>query len=195
MPRKVLVVLQFSVSVIPLIIGTIVVFQQIQFAKNRPIGYSRDGLIQLQMNTPEFYGHEEALRNDLLKTGAVAEMAESSSPPTGVWSGRSGFEWSGKDPSQQAEFGAVAVTHEYGKTVGWQFKEGRDFSKEFATDSSALILNETAVKFMGLKNPVGETIKWDDENYKVIGVIKNMLMGSPYEPGRANCLFIKKMKN
>jgi len=179
-PRKVLVVLQFSVSVI-LIIGTIVVFQQIQFAKNRPIGYSRDGLIQLQMNTPEFYGHEEALRNDLLKTGAVTEIAESSSPATGIWSGRSGFEWRGKDPSLQAEFGAVAVTHEYGKTVGWQFKEGRDFSEEFATDSSALILNEAAVKFMGLKNPVGETIKWDNENFKVIGVIKNMLMESPYE--------------
>jgi putative ABC transport system permease protein len=135
LPRKVLVVLQFSVSVI-LIIGTIVVFQQIQFAKNRPIGYSRDGLIQLQMNTPEFYGHEETIRNDLLKTRAVVEMAESSSPATGVWSNRSGFDWQGKDPSLQTEFGAIAVTHEYGRTVGWQFNEGRDFSKEFSTDSS-----------------------------------------------------------
>jgi len=192
-PRKVLVVLQFSVSVI-LIIGTIIVFQQIQFAKNRPIGYSRDGLIQLQMNTPEFYTHEETMRNDLLKTGAVVEMAESSSPPTGVWSGRSGFDWPGKDPSLQAEFGAVAVTHEYGKTMGWQFKEGRDFSKEFATDSSALVLNEAAVKFMNLKNPVGSTVKWDDENYKVIGVIKNMVMESPYDPVRQIVYSLKNEK-
>ena len=192
-PRKVLVVLQFSVSVI-LIIGTIIVFQQIQFAKNRPIGYSRDGLIQLQMNTPEFYAHEEAMRNDLLKTGAVVEMAESSSPPTGVWSGRSGFDWPGKDPSLQAEFGAVAVTHEYGKTMGWQFKEGRDFSKEFTTDSSALVLNEAAVKFMNLKNPVGSTVKWDDENYKVIGVIKNMVMESPYDPVRQIVYSLKNEK-
>ena len=192
-PRKVLVVLQFSVSVI-LIIGTIIVFQQIQFAKNRPIGYSRDGLIQLEMNTPEFYAHEETMRNDLLKTGAVVEMAESSSPPTGVWSGRSGFDWPGKDPSLQAEFGAVAVTHEYGKTMGWQFKEGRDFSKEFATDSSALVLNEAAVKFMNLKNPVGSTVKWDDENYKVIGVIKNMVMESPYDPVRQIVYSLKNEK-
>ena len=192
-PRKVLVVLQFSVSVI-LIIGTIIVFQQIQFAKNRPIGYSRDGLIQLEMNTPEFYGHEETMRNDLLKTRVVVEMAESSSPPTGVWSGRSGFDWPGKDPSLQAEFGAVAVTHEYGKTIGWQFKEGRDFSKEFATDSSALVLNEAAVKFMNLKNPVGSTVKWDDENYKVIGVIKNMVMESPYDPVRQIVYSLKNEK-
>jgi len=192
-PRKMMVILQFSVSV-TLIIGTIVVFQQIQFAKNRPIGYSREGLIQLQMNTPEFYGHEEALRNDLLKTGAVTEMAESSSPATGIWSGRSGFDWRGKDPGLQTEFGAIAVTHEYGKTVGWQFKEGRDFSKEFSTDSSALILNEAAVKFIGLKNPVGETIKWDDENYKIIGVIENMVMESPYDPVRQTVYSLKNEK-
>ena len=190
LPRKILVVLQFTVSII-LIIGTIVVFQQIQFAKNRPVGYSREGLIQLQINTPEFYGHEEAIRTDLLKTGAVVEMAESSSPPTGVWSDRSGFDWHGKDPSLQTEFGAIAVSHEYGKTVGWQFSEGRDFSKEFATDSSALILNEASVKFMGLKKPIGETIKWDNKNYKVIGVIKNMVMESPYDPVRQTVYALK----
>jgi len=181
MPRRVLVVLQFSVSVI-LVIGTIVVFQQIQYARNRPAGYSRDGLIQLQMNTPEFYEQEAALRNDLLKTRAVVEVAESSSPATGVWVFRGGFDWPGKDPSLQPDFGVVTVTPEYGKTMGWQFKEGRDFSRTFTTDSSALVLNESAVKFMKLKDPVGATIKWDHGNYTVIGVIKDMLMESPYEP-------------
>jgi putative ABC transport system permease protein len=178
-----LVVLQFTVSVI-LIICTVVIFQQIQFARNRPIGYNTNGLLQLQMNTPEFYGHEQSLRNDLINTGSVNEVAESSSPATGVWSSRSGFEWKGKDPELQAEFGAIAVTTEYGKTVGWQLKEGRDFSKDFSTDSSSLIINEAAVKFMNLKNPVGENIKWDGESYKVIGVIKNMIIESPYEASR-----------
>jgi putative ABC transport system permease protein len=180
-PRKVLMVVQFSVSVI-LIIGTIIVFRQIQFAKDRPVGYDRDRLIQLQMNTPEFYNHEAAFRNDLLKTGAVTEVARSSSPATGIWSGLSGFSWPGKDPSLQTEFGAVAVTHEYGKTMGWQFAAGRDFSKEYSSDSSALVLNEAAIKFMGLTNPVGTNIKWGDENYQIIGVIKNMVMQSPYDP-------------
>jgi putative ABC transport system permease protein len=193
LPRKILVVLQFTVSVV-LIIGTIIVFQQIQFAKNRPVGYTRDGLIQLQMNTPEFYGHRQALRNDLLKTGTVIEMAEASSPPTAIWSGRSGFDWKGKDPNLQAEFGSVAITQEYGKTIGWQFKEGRGFSAEFPTDSSSLIINEAAVKFTGLKKPVGETIKWDGENYKVIGVVKDMIMESPYEPVGQTVYSLKKEK-
>lgn len=180
MPRRVLVVLQFSVSVI-LVIGTIIIFQQIQYAKDRPVGYSRDGLIQLQMNTPEFYEHRTALRNDLLKTGAVVDVAESSSPATGIWMFHGGFDWPGKDPALQPDFGVVAVTPEYGKTMGWQFKEGRDFSNAFTTDSSALVLNEAAVKFMKLKAPVGATIKWDHGNYTVVGVIKDMLMESPYE--------------
>jgi putative ABC transport system permease protein len=193
LPRKILVVLQFTVSVI-LIIGTIIVFKQVQFAKDRPIGYSRDGLVQLQMNTPELEGHKQAMRNELLNTGVVVEMAESSSPVTGVWSNRSGFDWKGKAPSLQTEFGAIAVTHEYGKTVGWQFKEGRDFSKEFSTDSSALILNEASVQFMRLKNPVGETIKWDNQNFTVIGVIKNMIMESPFDPVRPVVYALKNEK-
>jgi putative ABC transport system permease protein len=193
LPRKVLVVLQFTVSVI-LIICTIVVFQQIQFARNRPIGYNTNGLIQLQMNTPEFYGHEQSLRDDLIKTGVVNEVAESSSPVTGVWSGRSGFEWKGKDPDLQTEIGSIAVTTEYGKTIGWKLKEGRDFSKDFSTDSSSLIINEAAVRFMNLKNPIGENVKWDDENYKVIGVIKNMIVESPYEESRQIVYSLKKEK-
>ncbi|MGC4035873.1 MAG: ABC transporter permease [Chitinophagaceae bacterium] len=193
LPRKILVVIQFSVSVI-LIISTIIVFQQIQYAKDRPLGYDTNGLIQLQMNTPELEGHEQALRTDLLKTGAATEIAESSSPATAVWSGRSGFDWPGKDPSLQTEFGAVAVTHEYGKTMGWQIVAGRDFSKDYATDSSALVINEATVKFMNLKNPVGTTIKWDDENFTIIGVVKNMIMGSPYDPAGEIVYALRKEK-
>jgi putative ABC transport system permease protein len=66
--------------------------------------------------------------------------------------------------------------------MGWQFAAGRDFSKEYSSDSSALVLNEAAIKFMGLTNPVGTNIKWGDENYQIIGVIKNMVMQSPYDP-------------
>ncbi len=193
-PRKVLVVLQFTVSV-TLVIGTIIIFRQVQFAKNRPVGYSRDGLIAIQMTTPEFFGKEEPLRNDLLKTGVVAEMAESSSPATGVWLGLSGFDWQGRDPARQDEFGVVSVTRGYGKTIGWQFSAGRDFSKVFATDSSGLVLNEAAVKFMGLKKPVGERITWDKQNFQVIGVIKNIVMESPYDPVSPTIYYMGKNKD
>jgi putative ABC transport system permease protein len=179
LPRKVLVVIQFTVSV-TLIIGTIIVFKQIQFAKNRPVGYTRAGLVTVDINTPDLQGHYDALRSDLLKTGALENMSESSSPATDIWSNQIGFDWKGKNPSTNPVFGIVAVTHDFGKTIGWQIKDGRDFSRSFATDTSSLLLNEAAVKLIGLKEPVGETIKWNGKNYIVRGVIKNMVMNSPY---------------
>lgn len=183
-PRKVLVVLQFTVSV-TLIIGTIIVFKQIQHAKNRPIGYDRSGLVTVNMNTPELYGHYNALRNDLLKTGAVVNMAISSTPTTDMNSSNDGFEWEGKDPNFKENFGTIAVSHDFGKTVGWKFIEGRDLSREFAMDSSAMVLNEKAVKYMGLKHPseiVGKIMKWRGKPFIVVGVIKDMVMDSPFQP-------------
>ncbi|HEX4372387.1 MAG TPA: ABC transporter permease, partial [Puia sp.] len=102
-PRKVLVVLQFSVSVI-LIIGTIVVFRQIQFAQNRPIGYNRNGLVLLPMMTSDIHKHFDVVQNELIKSGAIVSMAESGSPTTAVWSTNSGFDWKGKDPNLSVEF-------------------------------------------------------------------------------------------
>lgn len=180
-PRKVLVVLQFSVSIM-LIIGTIIVFRQIQFAKNRPIGYSRDGQIVVQMATADIHKHLEAVRTELIQSGAVAEMAESSSSTTMINEVDNGFEWSGKPTAVSGNFAVCFTSPEFGKTIGWQFKDGRDFSRAFATDSTAMIINETAATFMGLKHPVGETIKWDGQSFHIIGVVKDLLMGSPYAP-------------
>jgi ABC-type antimicrobial peptide transport system permease subunit len=177
----VLVVVQFTVSV-TLITGTIIVYQQIQFAKNRPTGYSRQGLLNIVINTPELRGRYDALRNDLLATGAIADMAESSSPITGIWTSSNNLEWRGKDPARQALFGTLSVTPEFGNVVSWKMKEGREFSRALATDSMAFILNEAAVQLTGLQHPIGETIKWHEQNWKVIGVVKDMVMASPFEP-------------
>ncbi len=189
LPRKILVVIQFTFS-IALIIGTIIVFKQIQYAKNRPVNYKSEGLISINMSTPDLYGHYDAIRNDLLSTGVVDDMAESSSPTTGVWSNQIGFNWQGKDPNTLPVFGTIAVTRDFGKTIGWKIKEGRDFSKDFATDSLAMILNESGVKQVGMKQDiVGQTIQFNDKNYKVIGVIKDMIMESPYEPVKPTVFF------
>ncbi len=182
-PRKVLVVLQFTVSVI-LIIGTIVVFRQIQFAKDRPIGYTRDGLVMSPLLTPEIHNHFEAIHTDLVNACAISEMTEAGSPPTAVWNTNGGFMWKGKDPNLGVDFPNAAITYGYGKTVGWQFVDGRDFSKDFATDSLGFVINQTAAKFIGLKNIVGETITWNDRPYKVIGVVKDMVIESPYQEVR-----------
>jgi putative ABC transport system permease protein len=189
LPRKILVVVQFTFS-IALIIGTIIVFKQIQYAKNRPVNYKSEGLISINMSTPDLYGHYDAIRNDLLSTGVVDDMAESSSPTTGVWSNQIGFNWQGKDPNTLPVFGIIAVTRDFGKTIGWKIKEGRDFSKDFATDSLAMILNESGVKQVGMKQDiVGQTIQFNDKSYKVIGVIKDMIMESPYEPVKPTVFF------
>lgn len=181
LPRKVLVVIQFTVSV-TLIIGTIIVFRQIQFAKNRPLGYNQNGLVSVPITTGELSGHYDAIRAELLATGAVTEASQSSSPTTGVWVINNGYEWPGKSPNVQGNFGTIAISHDFGKTVGWTFKAGRDFSRELATDSSGMVLNVAAAKFMGLKNPIDAIVKVDGKPYKVIGVIDDMVMDSPYSP-------------
>jgi hypothetical protein len=176
--RKALVVLQFTVSV-TFIIGTIVVFGQVQHAKNRPVGYSRDGLLYVEMSTKEAYDNYKALRNDLLASGAVVALSKSSTPVTSIYSTTTNFTWAGKDPNQNIEIAIIAGEHDFGKTVGWQFVQGRDFSQSFATDSSAMIINETAAKFMGFENPMGKTVMGRNA-YQVIGVVKDMVMESPY---------------
>ncbi|MDN3581527.1 ABC transporter permease [Mucilaginibacter flavus] len=179
LPRKILVVVQFTVSIV-LIIGTIIVLRQINYAKNRPVGYSRAGLITIEMNTPDIYGHYETLRNDLLQTGAVSDMAEANSPTTQIWSNNGGFDWEGKTPGPDPTFGTIGVTYDFGNTVGWKVVEGRDFSRKYATDTSAIILNQSAVKLSGIKNPVGKLMRWGGKSYVIAGVVKDMIMESPY---------------
>jgi putative ABC transport system permease protein len=188
-PRKVLVVVQFTVS-IALIIGTIVVAEQIQYAKSRPVGYTRDGLISVDMNTPDIQGHYNALRDDLLRTDAVADMTESNSAVTEIFSDNNGFSWEGKPPSLDPEFGTIAVTHDFGKTLGWEITAGRDFSRDFPTDSGGFIINESALKITGLKDPVGKKIHWYDGDHTIIGIVKDMVMQSPYTPTMPSIFYL-----
>jgi putative ABC transport system permease protein len=189
-PRKALVVLQFTVSVI-MIIGTIIVFTQIQYAKNRPIGYNNNGLISIPVKTDAIRNHYNVFRNELLQTGVVTEVSGSECPVTDVYVTNSGYKWDGKDPQMTDDFSTVAITHEFGKTTGWQIVQGRDFSKDLVSDSAGLIINESAVKYMGLKQPLGVQVKrGPDENYTIIGVVKNMVMQWPYGKVRQMFFFI-----
>jgi putative ABC transport system permease protein len=196
LPRKILVVVQFTVSVV-LIIGTIVVYQQIQYARNRPVGYNREGLITVSMNDPNYKGKYELLKSELVNTSMVTDVALSSSPLTAIWSNSGGFNWRGKDPEKASNFSVTEVTHDLGKMVGWKFIAGRNFSKEFATDSAAVIINEAAANYIGLKSksgngPVGEFIKTEDgkQSWQIIGVIKDVVTESPYDPVRRGFYFL-----
>jgi putative ABC transport system permease protein len=183
LPRKALVVIQFTISIV-LIIGTVVVYNQIRYTRDRPLGYSRNGVMMVRMANQDFYGKYDLLRTELRNTGAVTDLAESSSPMTAIGENNIGFDWPGKDPNQVGDFDNVYITQDYGKTIGWTIGQGRDFSRDFA-DSSSIILNEAAVRFMGLKDPIGKIVtrKMAPRNrrYTVVGVVKDILMESPYE--------------
>lgn len=190
LPRKVLVVLQFVVSVV-LIIGTIVVYRQIEYARNRPLGYDKSALIITNSNDV-VHKKFEILRDELKRNNLVVDITESTSPTTDVYNTNGGISWEGKDPNQSVDFPNSGVTHEFGKVIGWKVVQGRDFSRDFATDSSAFILNESAVKFIGLKEPVGKILTWNDKPYTIIGVVSDMLVQSPYKPVRAMLYHISK---
>lgn len=194
LPRKVLVVVQFTVSII-LMVGTIVVYKQILHTKDRPIGYTREGLLTMLVNNNNFHQHIDAALDELVKTGTVTALAESQAPPTEVFSVNTDFNWKGKAPGLRSEFATIGVSHSFGKTVGWKFLAGRDFDKNLSTDSSGIIINEAAVKFMGLgtrniNDAIGEIVSWDGRRFRIIGVINDMVMESPYDPVKKSIFFI-----
>jgi putative ABC transport system permease protein len=195
LPRKVLVVFQFAVSVV-LVVGTLIVYLQIQYGRNRPIGYDRNNLITLPLNDPNYKNKQNLLKTELLRTGVVSDAALSSTRMTHVNNLTKGYNWPGKDPSVDAEFATCNVTLDFGKTVGWKFAAGRDFSNDFGTDSlNAIIVNEAAVKYMKLKNPVGQEFTAVDEfgqkewTRTIIGVVKDLIMESPYDPVQPTLYF------
>jgi putative ABC transport system permease protein len=176
--RRALVTIQFTVSVV-LIIGTSVVYLQIQHAKNRPLGYSSDGLVTVPLSE-EIHKHFDAIRTELKDKGAIVEMAEAASPVTEQWASSSQWDWRGKDPTLSVDFPFYSISPDYGKTISWNVIQGRDFSRDRLSDSSALILNKAAADYMGFKEPVGEIVTWSGDKYEVVGVVENMIIRSPY---------------
>ena len=199
LPRKILVVMQFAVSV-AFIIGTVIVMQQINFAKNRPVGYDKEGLIQIPTFSQDFEGKYDLMRSEFLASNAIVEMSSSSSPTTRIWSNRSGFNWEGKPEGFQEDLAWTAVSPEYAKSLNLKIVEGRDFSREFASDSLGVLINETAKKYLGMPDPVGKFLKDDDEEdpnppLKIIGVVEDIIAQSPYEPVKQGLYVYDRFNN
>jgi len=180
LPRKILVVTQFSFS-IALIIGTAVVFQQIQHAKNRPLGYNAKNLVSIHL-TDDLKKDYDVLKQELLATGYVEGVSKASSPMTGVWNQWDAFSWEGMDADSRPLFSAIMVDYDYDIASGITIKEGRFFSKDFSTDSSAVVINQAAAEVIGFKNPLESTIKFDNETMKIIGVTENVVAQNPFRP-------------
>jgi len=180
LPRKALVVLQFSCS-IALIISTVIIYQQIQHAKNRPRGYDPNRL--LVTNGQNWYYN--ALKQEVLQTGVVTSMTKSMSPVTETYSRNNIDDWQGRLPNEPLILAMNSISDsDYFKTVGMKIKEGRNFTGNFAVDSLDVILNEAAVKRMRFKDPINQVITWSTSNapnrLRVIAVVEDALAGSPF---------------
>jgi putative ABC transport system permease protein len=183
LPRKILVVIQFSCS-IALIISTIIIYQQIQHAKSRPAGYRSDRLVMTDMGG-DLNKHYAALKNDLLASGAVESVTTASSPVTNIYSHLSLDKWPGKNAGEEAvNVEGIWVASDYFHTLGMTLVQGHDFSPNVKADSLNVIVNEATIKRIGLKDPVSQLITWNGNNrpVKIIGVVKDALMESPFTP-------------
>jgi putative ABC transport system permease protein len=182
-PRKVLVVLQFSFAII-LIISTIIVKRQIKYAQDRETGYAKNNLIY-HFITGDIDKNYKLIKNDLLNSGAATAVTKTSAPLTEGWSNTWGMEWSGKNPNDKTIFNRFCADEDIAKTAGFTILEGRDLDlQNFPTDSLACLLNESAVKQMQFKKPLGQLIKDDGLTWHVVGVIKDFILQSPYDPLR-----------
>lgn len=182
-PRKVLVVLQFTCAII-LIICTIIVKQQIDYASARETGYNKDNLVYHFM-TGDITKNFALIKNELLESGVAKSITKTNSPLTERWSNGWGQQWEGKDPNDNTSFDRYLSDEGLGTTAGLQFIQGRDFNlKAFPTDSTGLIINESALKVMKLKDPIGKVVSDLGIDWHIVGVIKDFILTSPYEPTR-----------
>ena len=177
--RKGLVISQFVISIV-LIIATVIIYQQIQHVKNRPLGYNKDDLIYLE-SQGRMKDHFDAIRQDLLASGAVQNAALSNSRLLELGSSSGGFEWEGKDPKSDVLISTEAISPQYISTTGMQLKEGRDFYEQPKADTSSIIINETLERIMGKGSAVGKIIKSGDEKVTVVGVVKDFIYSDMYK--------------
>ena len=178
--RKVLVVFQFVFAVC-LIICTVVIYQQLNFIKNKPVGYNRDGLVEIPIEGRlQRDGKVKLLREQLLKSGAVTNASVFSRSLSQGGNNTSGVSWPGKNPKEDVLINFRYAYYDFVATLGTKMMMGREFSPKY-TDSSNVIINESAVKVMNLSNPVGTVITWGGNPMTVIGVLKDFVMETPYQ--------------
>ncbi|WP_373549761.1 ABC transporter permease [Haliscomenobacter sp.] len=178
LPRKILVVGQFTVSVM-MISATILVYLQISHIRNREMGYNQAQLIMVESSS-DIQKNYEALRAELLKTNAVENVNRSFSPITEVWWKSPVPNWKGKPENADFLVNMMAVDVDFTKTFGVKMIEGKDFSG-LPSDSSAVIINQAAVKILGLKDPIGTVFREGNQERIVTGVMADLIMDSPFK--------------
>ena len=174
--RKILVVIQFSCS-IALIISTVIIYQQVNYAKDRSTGYDLNRLMSTNMND-DLMKNYTALKNELIQKNIVESVTAASSPATNVWWHSNVEDWPGKNAGETIEMGTIMVSDNYFNTLGMELKSGREFSS--AGDTTNVIFNEAAIKRMRIKEPLNQIINWQGNQLRIIGIAKDALMLSPF---------------
>jgi hypothetical protein len=178
--RKALVVLQFSFAII-LIICTMIVFKQLRYGIDRDAGYNRDQLVYFSTDGPA-HNHYAAIRQELLNSGAAIAVTYLPGPITRHWSDGQGFHWPGSTTQdEQIDFRTFGTRSDFVKTMGITLLQGRDIDIDsYPSDSTAVLLNESAVRAMRLKDPIGQSVSRGDEHSHIVGVIKDFILESPF---------------
>jgi putative ABC transport system permease protein len=169
--RKILVVVQFTLSIM-MIIGTLVVSRQIDYIRNKNLGFNKENVGYVWM-AGDFRSKQEIAKRQLLKIPGITGITLTSQLPTNFVSASSGWDWEGKAPDEHVLMNFESVDDDYVKTFQMQMAAGRFFSPEMATDSLSAVVNETAVKMMGMKSPIGKTLKGRGKNLTIIGVVRD----------------------
>jgi putative ABC transport system permease protein len=176
--RKGLVVFQFTLSII-LIIATMVIYKQMQYVQNKNLGYNRDNLLYIPVEG-ELINKYDVFKQEAVSNTSILDVSKMRNSPTYIEHHTNSISWPGEDPDLHVSFADGVVGYDFIKTMDLHLAAGRDFSKAF-NDSSSLLLNETAVEKIGLKNPIGKTITWGRHDETIIGVIKDFHFNSLHE--------------
>ena len=178
--RKGLVVFQFMLSIL-LIIGTIVVSKQVNYIQTVNLGYDRENLIYIPLEGALTASYQ-LFKNQSMQMAGIKDISRITDVPTQIENGTGGVEWEGKDPNSDIQFTQSAVGYDFIKTMHLQLAQGRDFSKDFATDSVGYIINESALKRIGYKDPIGKPLTFWQKKGTIIGVLKDFHFNSLHVP-------------
>jgi ABC-type antimicrobial peptide transport system permease subunit len=179
--RKILVVTQFVFAAC-IIVFTSFIYLQLNYIKDRPIGYDNGNLIQLSAEGNLLEANKfNLLKSQLLKSGAAKSVSTLSMGIDLGGNNTSDISWDGKSPKANILFDTRGIGYDFVETIGVKMLEGRTFLDQFPNDTSSVIFNEAAIKIMDLKDPVGKTIKWGNNQNKIIGVMKDFVVESPYQ--------------
>ncbi|WP_183567605.1 ABC transporter permease [Mucilaginibacter sp. SP1R1] len=177
--RKGLVIFQFVLSVI-LITATIIVSRQMAYVQSKNLGYDRENLIYIPMNG-ELVSKYNTFKDQALKMPGVESVTRITTTPTDIQNSTGGVNWIGKDPNLNIQFTQISVGYDFVKTMKLKMLEGRDYSKDYPTDSLGYILNEAALKRIGYKNPVGQPLTFWGKKGAIIGLLKDFHYASMHE--------------